>query len=698
MKKLFFVILGGLIWALFILSNIGAGGILCPKANASEPARFIGDTVPALDECLEMSSGVLDVGGSGGTIGQEVQVPVNIQSAPDKIFSLGFEVTYDSSVLEYLDYTGGDLTASFTVFDIYPAGTGRLRVGGLTIGDGIAQGASGCVAVLNFRVIGGVDNGCYAVKLENLRDDVTSFSSSQGCFCMNDTIPPELTCPADGVIAQTENGGAPIDDPDVQAFLASAVARDNADGKVAVINDAPSVLPPGESTITFTATDRSGNSASCSATITVQPPECAEDNSGALNIEGAQGNLGDEIQIPVMIHAAPAEASALGFEVIYQPSVLEYSGFVKGDLVSSFVMFDVILVGSGRLRVGGLTTGESIPRGTSGCVVVLAFKVKGGVDNGCYAVKLENLRDDVTSFSSSQGCFCMNDTIPPELTCPADGVVAQTVNGGTPINDPDVQAFLSGAMARDNADGKVAVINDAPSILPPGKSIITFTATDRSGNSISCSATITVHLPRCTEDESGTLDIEGAQGKAGDEIEIPVRLQAAPHSVSALGFEITYNPSVLEYSGNQRGDLVSSFTLFDVNPAGSGRLRAGGLTTGESIPQGTSGCVAVLKFKVKGGMEGGCYPVALENLRDDLTQLSSSQGCFCIRSCSGDLNGDGFVTPTDSLIVFQCFLNQGPCSDCTDVNQDGTTSPADALCLFQHFLGSSSCLNRQRLR
>jgi hypothetical protein len=199
----------------------------------------------------------------------------------------------------------------------------------------------------------------------------------------------------------------------------------------------------------------------------------------------------------------------------------------------------------------------------------------------------------------------------------------------------------------------------------------------------------------CVEYDSGTVDIEGVSGKAGQEIRIPVRVQSSYGAVSSFGFDITYEASVLEYTGSaDRGNLTTAFTVFDVNPVGSGRLRVGGLSIGGAIPQGASGYLVWLKFKVVGGQENECYPLQLETMRDDLAHFPSSGGCFCARrSCDGDLNGDGNITPKDALIAFTCYLGSGPCPDCTDVNGDGTITPNDALCLFQKYLEQPSCLD-----
>ncbi|MEW5802863.1 MAG: cohesin domain-containing protein, partial [bacterium] len=448
---------------------------------------------------------------------------------------------------------------------------------------------------------------------------------------------------------------------------------------------------------------------------------CVQGDSGALDIEDAQGMTQDEVKIPVRIQTAPGSVYAIGFEVIYNPDVLEYLGFERGNLVTSFTMVDVNPDGSDRVRVGGMTIGNGIPQGATGYVVWLKFKVTGDIESGCTPVLLENLTDDLAQFSQTGGCFCMKDNIPPEIACPKDRIIAQTSLEGTPADDPDVLDFLAEASAWDNLDGEVEVtynillasqsgvpastsakpysINEKgikasfPAILPPGTTNVIFTAVDSSGNSASCVSTITVQPIACEEDESGELDIEGTTGKMGKEVVIPVRIQSALGTVSAFGFEVTYKPSVLEYTGYERGNLVTSFPMFEVNSIGSGRLIVGGFSAVQGISQGASGTVVLLKFMVKGGMEGGCYPLMLENLTDDLAQFFPTPGCICINSCNGDLNGDGKITPKDALIAFQCYLGSGPCDDCTDVNGDGKTTPSDALCLFKKYLGQPSCLD-----
>jgi len=201
---------------------------------------------------------------------------------------------------------------------------------------------------------------------------------------------------------------------------------------------------------------------------------------------------------------------------------------------------------------------------------------------------------------------------------------------------------------------------------------------------------------KCTEADSGELDIVGVQGKTGDEVRIPIRIKSAPNEVTALGCKVTYDATVLEYSGFELGDLMKSFTIFGVNPTSPGWLMLGGMTSDEGISKGTSGYLVYLKFIVQGGQggqEGECFPFQLEDMEDHIAHFSKTGACLCIHDCTGDLNGDGKATPLDSLIAFKCYLGSDTCFDCTDVNKDGEVTPIDAFCIFKKYLGQPSCLD-----
>jgi hypothetical protein len=86
-----------------------------------------------------------------------------------------------------------------------------------------------------------------------------------------DSTPPHLIAPADLNVYATIDTGIPASDPTVSAWLAQANADDIADPNPTVTNDAPTFFAVGTTTITFTAHDASGNTASAAAKLTVLP-------------------------------------------------------------------------------------------------------------------------------------------------------------------------------------------------------------------------------------------------------------------------------------------------------------------------------------------------------------------------------------------------------------------------------------------
>ena len=93
-----------------------------------------------------------------------------------------------------------------------------------------------------------------------------------------DTTPPNITCPAN-VTVGTDSGQCNA----TGVALGWPSTSDNSGGTVTVWNNAPAQYPQGVTTVTWTAQDPSGNTATCAQTVTVidtQPPAGAPPPEG----------------------------------------------------------------------------------------------------------------------------------------------------------------------------------------------------------------------------------------------------------------------------------------------------------------------------------------------------------------------------------------------------------------------------------
>ncbi|MDH4337715.1 MAG: HYR domain-containing protein [Candidatus Krumholzibacteria bacterium] len=99
--------------------------------------------------------------------------------------------------------------------------------------------------------------------------------------------------------------------------------------------------------------------------------------------------------------------------------------------------------------------------------------------------------DDAGNTETCTADVTIEDTTDPTITyCPVDMTVECTSHCGVP--KAELAAWLAGFAAEDLCDADPDLTNDAPDCFPLGPTVVTFTATDESGNFAQCQATITV--------------------------------------------------------------------------------------------------------------------------------------------------------------------------------------------------------------
>jgi hypothetical protein len=129
------------------------------------------------------------------------------------------------------------------------------------------------------------DAGTYSVETTG-----TCGTATQSASLTLDSTPPSITCPANVTVEATCPSGA-------IATYTAPVGTDSCPGVTTTRTAGQasgSVFPIGSSTVTYTATDSSGNSTSCSFTVTVLTPQAVIQNLiasvSASSLSGTQKN------------------------------------------------------------------------------------------------------------------------------------------------------------------------------------------------------------------------------------------------------------------------------------------------------------------------------------------------------------------------------------------------------------------------
>jgi hypothetical protein len=150
-------------------------------------------------------------------------------------------------------------------------------------------------------------------------------SNCTATVTVTDTAAPSLSCPAD-VVAECSSGGATVE-------LGAASATDNCGGTSVSSSHASGAFPLGSTLVMHTAKDFSGNTATCSHTVTVadtQAPTVAVVGSEVMTVEcrtpyvepgvsafdGCQGDLSAAVTVSGSVDTRKPGAYSLTYSVV----------------------------------------------------------------------------------------------------------------------------------------------------------------------------------------------------------------------------------------------------------------------------------------------------------------------------------------------------------------------------------------------
>jgi hypothetical protein len=249
--------------------------------------------------------------------------------------------------------------------------------------------------------------GGHEIEL-TVQDGTGATSTDTVSVTVADTTAPNLTAPPAARAEQSSAAGTEVP-------LGEATVSDICDTDVTVTNDAPEVFPLGDTVVTWTAVDDSGNETTATQTVTVvdtTPP----------SITAPEGVSAEQA-------SAAGTAVALGAPTV--ADLCDASPDITNDAPAVFPLGDTTVTWTATDASGNSATA------TQTVTIV--------------------------------------DTTPPSLTAPATVAAEQASADGAAVD-------LGAPTVSDICDASPDVTNDAPAVFPLGPTLVTWTATDDSGN------------------------------------------------------------------------------------------------------------------------------------------------------------------------------------------------------------------------
>ncbi|MEO7080257.1 MAG: HYR domain-containing protein, partial [Flavobacteriales bacterium] len=447
---------------------------------------------------------------------------------------------------------------------------------------------------------------------------------------VTDISPPTLSCPPPVQVA-TNNGCTATG-----VNLGNPVAADNCD-MISLTNDAPNAFSLGTTTVTWTASDISGNTATCTQIVTVTDETgpialCREitvnvDNTGWAHVTAAMVNDGSSDNCTLAsMSVSPQDFNSVGdYEV-----TLTVTDAAGNSAVCSTIVHVV-----DNSPPTAICTAITVYLDASGESSILSEVLDGGsIDN-----------DSIVGFSASQTEFTCADlgTVADTLTvtdnsgnnsfCIAQVTVLDTVAPVVLCQATDVYLDASGqatiaASALDygssDACGPLSFTASQSNFTCAdiGTMNVVLTATDANGNSATCTAQLTVHDTLAPEAEcqavTAYLDADGYAQIT------PTDLDAGSTDNCSISTRVVV-PSTLQGAGDHSVQLI--------------------ITDGSGNSDSCMAVVTVLDT---------ISPVAL--CHDTLLQLGTSGTAIlnAIDLDGGSTDNDAITSWSASQLVFGC--------------------------------------------
>ena len=363
-------------------------------------------------------------------------------------------------------------------------------------------------------------------------DSSSNSATATATVTVVDTTGPIVSAPAALTVAATDAAGTAATDTSLASYLTSGTALDLVNGEVAVTTNAPSVFPLGSTTVTFSASDSSGNGGSATSTVTVSDQTAPSITAAAITIE-ATSSAGASLTATNIAAATTVSDNVDGTDVTVTSDAAATLPLDVATTVTYTATDSASNAGSASATVTVEDTTAPVITVAERAVVTLDVAAVVPATNAIIADYLASatatdlvdgsvtVSNDATADSYNVGTVSVTFTatdahgntttasgsivvdVGATITVPASIVVVSADGSALDTTQPLIAAYFSGVSATDVEDGAVDVTNDAPATFAVGVTTITFSATNSRDKTTTLTGTITVVTPASDADTDG---------------------------------------------------------------------------------------------------------------------------------------------------------------------------------------------------
>src|SRR3990172_6768195 len=322
-------------------------------------------------------------------------------------------------------------------------------------------------------------------------DSSGNVASGQQLVSVVDKTVPVLSSPSDIIFEATSLNENVID---LVAPLVTDVQN------VIISNNAPQVFPFGETIVTWTATDKIGNSVSAEQTVTVvdtTSPQIRAPNDILLEATDPDANIVD-LDLPWVYDIIGVESYANDAPDSFPigMTTVTWTGVdTSGNIVTDTQVVTISDTTSPTLTppsdlIIEATTSSGMPIVIGEAVVSDIIGIDSLTNN---APDLFYLGDTIITWTATdmhgntasvEQIISIIDTTAPLIEPPSDVIFEG--------QDPTSNVVAIGVANANDIVGVISITNDAPDVFPLGDNLVTWTAIDAAGNSATATQKVSI--------------------------------------------------------------------------------------------------------------------------------------------------------------------------------------------------------------